>query len=464
MPLIQDPLAGDDMEIAQLIAAAGRLAAGAQAPYSVADVMLERRQELGRGRAFRRFAKRPAQAGRTRRIVVVTALVALGVAIPVFLHRSSPAIAPYQAASRLLPRRTPLDDSLLIAPAGGRGSMSGGRGAQTFIDPATGTSRSVSLFGSNTQLTYPWVGIDGEVIAVNGLQDTDGVPQVGTAEVVVPSEPPLVKAIGRATYVVQSDVAGGVWLVVNPDMTPDTGCTVEEVTLTAGVLVRPRPYPCSWTIAGSAPSGLLVQTGGQDGVGRLSVWDPRSGLTVRSFGQPARNIGVDGDNGHYVLWNECAKSPCVDSISNLATGQTRALPPLPNTWLANSSYVLSPDGNYVAVIAISQATQASLSGGVATSPPCCYYGVKAVSSEIFLYSVAGDNLIERRPLVAASDVLARWSTDSGYFFVTRDLESIDAVPLWSSGAPIKVISVGDNGIGPDNPAESFIPLTAPPTI
>jgi hypothetical protein len=167
---------------------------------------------------------------------------------------------------------------------------------------------------------------------------------------------------------------------------------------------------------------------------------------VRTFGHASSNITVDGDNGRYVLWNECASDICVDSVTDMATGVSAVLPAVPPGWVKHSSYVLSPDGKFVATIAVSQATEALLSKGSHISPPCCYFGTRAVPSELLVYSTATDQLVEARSFVAASDLTTAWSPDSSYLFVTRDLSDIDVVPMWSPAAPVEVLRLPPGGI------------------
>jgi hypothetical protein len=147
-------------------------------------------------------------------------------------------------------------------------------------------------------------------------------------------------------------------------------------------------------------------------------------------------------------------------VTDLSSGITRTLPKLPAGWETNSSYTLSPKGPFAAVVAITTSTQASLNSGEAISPPCCYFGVHAINSALFVYNLQTDALVETRSLSAASEVLVWWAKDGGYLFLTRDLSDIEAVPAWSVSAAIRQVHIpgADGGIGPQNAAESFLPV------
>jgi hypothetical protein len=111
-------------------------------------------------------------------------------------------------------------------------------------------------------------------------------------------------------------------------------------------------------------------------------------------------------------------------------------------------------------VAIPDATEAALRSGPVTSPPCCYDGTRPVPSEIFLYDLRTGRLAEVRQLQAASDPLVRWGPADAYLYLTLDLGRIEAVPLWSVTAQVRVISVTvpsrlDARI---YPTESFLPL------
>jgi len=190
----------------------------------------------------------------------------------------------------------------------------------------------------------------------------------------------------------------------------------------------------------------------------LSIWDPASNRVEASYGYASPYLQLDGDSGNSVLWNECNSTPCApDNFTDLATGRTVVLPRVGNGWHVDSSYILAPNGSFAAVVAISDATSTALrSERQPPTQPCCYPGVQAVPSEVFVYNLHTDSLVESRPLTAASDLHARWSADNAYLFLTLDLQHIEAVPLWSDAASVRVSAVpGDTA---DAPSESFLPL------
>jgi hypothetical protein len=467
----EDQLTGDGGSVAQLIASAGSAAASSRAAYGVEDVLAERR-------ARRLFAGPISsdplrRANRVVRLTAVGLLVALAVAIPLVVRHGTGDGTNFQASASLLPPPSSLNGTVLVSPAGISGSLNGGRGEITIINPASGLSRTVQPFATATTVTYPWLGTGDELVAVNGLQDTAGTPQVGTAVAFDPEAPSSTTDLGAASYVMSAMSPADVWLVVDPSVsgsvaqTPN-GCSVEEVSLSARVLVRPHSYPCGWTIDGPAPAGLLVTKAGlrpvgvEDAAGVLSVWDPLTNRIEASYGESSTNLEVDGDSGTFVLWNECASSPCTDEVTDLSSGTTRTLPKLPAGWVTNSSYTLSGHGPFAAVVAITTSTRASFNSGGNISPPCCYYGVHTIASGLFVYNLETDALVESRSLSAASDVTMRWSDEGGYLFLTLDLSDIEAVPVWSVSGAIRVVHVpdGGSGFGAQNAAESFLPVAA----
>jgi hypothetical protein len=464
-------LTGDGGSVAQLIASAGSAAASSRAAYGLEDVLAERRsRHLFAGPISSHPLRR---ANLVVRITAVGLLVALAVAIPLVVRHGAGGGTNFQASASLLPSQSALNRTVLVSPAGMSGSSSGGGGEITIINPASGVSRTVQPFGASVTVTYPWLGTGDELVAVNGLQDTAGTPQVGTAVSFDPEVPSSARDLGTASYVVSAMSPVDVWLVVDPSVSGSVaqtlnGCSVEEVSLSARVVVQPHSYPCGWTIDGPAPAGLLVTkaglrpTGVEDAAGVLSVWDPLTNRIEASYGKSSTNLEVDGDSGTFVLWNECASSPCTDEVTDLTSGTTRTLPKLPAGWLSNSSYALSGHGPFAAVLAITTSTRASLNSGGAISPPCCYFGVHAVSSALFVYNLETDALVESRSLSAASGAILRWSDDGGYVFLTLDLSDIEAVPAWSVSGAIRMIHVpdGDSSFGAQNAAESFLPVAA----
>lgn len=307
-----------------------------------------------------------------------------------------------------------------------------------------------------------------------GLQDTNGVPNVGTAVAIAPGQPGLTRLLGRASYAVDGPSPGTVWLVVDPEFpdprAADSGCTVEEVQVSGAVTVGARPLPCGWQVEGSAPDGLLVDRESLQPSGSgampvsLSTWNPRTGRLGRNYAFASDDGGIefsiDGDEAGESLWNECGSQPCVERVTDLASGRTAVLPGMPSGWVQLSRYALSPDGSFAAVIAVSDATQSALdnSGLSDRSTPCCYFGVHPVPSELLLYDLRTAALVEARPLLAASVVVLDWSPDGGWLFATRDLQHIEAVPMWSDSQPLKVLPTGrTRPFGPDDPAESFVP-------
>ena len=398
-------------------------------------------------------------------LVIVSATVAITLSSR---HgQSSPGLT-FEAPPSLLPGRAPLAQSILVSPAGFPGTMSGGRPTElTVIDPANATHHGVQPFSSNTLETFPWVASGDDLVAVNGLQDTETIPQVGTAVAFSPTRAQSIRTLGRASYVVDAFTPGDIWLVVDPGfggtLAADSGCTVEEVSLAGRVLVGSRSYPCDWTVDGPAPAGLLVTQASkppalEKSPETLSIWDPASNRVEASYGYASPYLQLDGDSGNSVLWNGCNSTPCApDNFTDLATGRTAVLPRVANGWHVDSSYVLAPNGSFAAVVAISDATSASLrSERQPPVQPCCYPGVQAVLSEVFVYNLHTDSLVESRPLTVASDLHARWSADDAYLFLTLDLQHIEAVPLWSDAASVRVSAVpGDTA---DAPSESFLPL------
>jgi hypothetical protein len=408
-------------------------------------------------------------------VVAVLAVMGVGVAAEATAG-TSPAGGP--AASGPLPAEASLSGTVLVAPAGLQpgSSQSGASIAIAIVDPATGTTSFVTPFGGSTAETFSWVASGDELVAVNGLQFTAGTPQIGVAVAFSPLQLGHSRVLGRASYVVDAYRPGDVWLVVDPDYPNparrSTGCTVEEVSLTAAVVMPVRSFPCGWTIDGPSPAGLLVTrapvppSGYAQAPGTLSMWDPGTDVVVSSYGQQDANVQVDGISGTTVLWNQCVRSPCgPDTATDLLGGESETLPSLPAGWNANSSYVLSPSGTYAAILAISDATEAALhsGSGAATSPPCCYYGTRPIPSELFLYDLRTGRLAEVRPVQAASDPLVRWGPTDAYLYLTLDLGRIEAVPLWSVTALVRVISV----TVPSQleariyPTESFLPVPVP---
>jgi hypothetical protein len=412
---------------------------------------------------------------------LVLALVAAVVILPLgVLGHFSPAGSPFpglnfEAAQSVLPKESPLDRSILISP-GSQGPSSNIGGLIAVIDPANGAGQWVQPFGSDTEESFPWLAIGDDLVAVNGLQiGTAGVRQIGTAVAFSPLSPQRTQILGRATYVVRAFTSGAVWLVVNasfpnPAQPSDSGCTLEEVSLPGRVLMPRSSFPCGWTIDGPAVGGLLVtrppsgHPGADSTAGSLIVWDTTNRRIQANYGAPSFNVQVDGDNGTVVIWNECPSSPCgPDSVTDLAARRSFALPSLPSGWQASSSYVLAPDGALAAVVALPDATEATVNTDPGTGPPpCCYYGVHAVTSELFVYDLRTDSIVESRSFFAASEPLVQWSADGSYVFVTRDLESIEAVPLWSDTASIRVLAVppgtGAPVVDDVYPSESFLPV------
>ena len=405
-------------------------------------------------------------------IVTVVVIASIAVGITLSLHNGqSPPPVTFEGPPSLLPGQAPLDQSILVSPAGlSHGSMSGRGAVQlTVVDPANGTDRVVQPFPGNPLFTFPWIASGDDVVAVNGLNGTAGSPQVGTAAAFSPTRPQAIRTLGRASYVVDAYGPGDVWLVVDPSfdigaLAAASGCTVEEVSLAGRVIVAPRSFPCRWTIDGPAPAGLLVTAASIPAQGVvngaiLRVWNPAKDRVEARY-RYALNPQVDGDSGKVVLWNKCGSNPCApDRFTNLITRRTFVLPAVPNGWLVDSGYVLAPDGSFAAVVAISEATETALRSGPQISPPCCYFGVRSIPSELFVYNLRTDSLVESRPLMAASVVLARWSADNAYLFITLDLGHIEAVPLWSDVAPLHVTPTS-GGMGLADPAESFLSLTA----
>ncbi|HUI02405.1 MAG TPA: hypothetical protein VLZ77_02605 [Acidimicrobiales bacterium] len=401
-------------------------------------------------------------------IVTLVGIIALAVIIPLVVLGPS--------STSLLPEETPLNHSGLFEPAGRAGSREGG-GAGNFnfaiIDPATGTTTPVRPFSSNTLVSTPFVASGNELVDVIGLKDTVGVPNVGTAVAFTPDRPQVIRSLGTASYVVDASTSNDVWLVVDPEfpypVISDSGCTVEEVSLFGVVATSPRPFPCGWSIKGPAPRGLLVervalsaQSCGWKCVppARLSSWDPIDQRVIANYGYASKNLSIDADNGQIVLWNECDGPHCVDNATNLVSGRTTIVPELPKGWQRLTQYTLSPDGNFAAVIEISNRTEAALEHYARTlprSPPCCYFGVHAIPSRLLVYNLSLDRLVEQRSFMAASYPVVEWSPDGGWLFVTEDLQHIEAVPMWSDSESVRSVPTRKR-IDGEAPAESFLPF------
>ena len=187
-------------------------------------------------------------------IVTVVVIASIAAAITLSSHNGtqSPPPVTFEGPPSLLPGQAPLDQSILVSPAGlSHGSMSG-RGALqlTVVDPANGTDRLVQPFSGNPLFTFPWIASGDEVVAVNGLNGTAGSPQVGTAAAFSPTRPQAIRTLGRASYVVDAYGPGDVWLVVDPSfdigaLAAASGCTVEEVSLAGRVHRRATFIPVS---------------------------------------------------------------------------------------------------------------------------------------------------------------------------------------------------------------------------
>lgn len=409
---------------------------------------------------------------RRRQLVMAAGILALAVVVGGALlitfssgSKSRPSLT-FQSNSSPLPARTSLAGTDLLAPGACSCWSVGGALGYAFhiLHPATGALDSFHPFDANTEVTLPWASSGRELVDVIGLPTY--FPNVGTAIAIGPGHPLHLRALGRATYVVDGSTPGDVWLVVNPyngnQTSDEAGCTVEEISLDGTVDQPPRPFPCTWQIEGPAPTGLLVKTARlEQGRRTLRTWSPTLGRIDASYGFASNNLSIDGDSNGVALWNECDDPPlCVDEATDLATGRTTFLPGLPRGWNQLTRYSLSPSGQFAAVLAISERTQAALRRYhrfLSHSQPCCYYGVIAVQAELFVYGLEGDTLVESRPLLAASVPLLEWSPDGGWLFVTRDLQSIESVPMWSATAPIRLLrTTGTRRPQPE--AETFLPF------
>jgi hypothetical protein len=224
--------------------------------------------------------------------------------------------------------------------------------------------------------------------------------------------------------------------------TAPTRCTVEEVALTGHVLLPDRPFPCTWTIDGPAPGGLVVTEGvapggSSPGLSVLGTWDPNHDVAPRSIGR-ATHLSVYSDEGTTLLWDECNSSPssCQPELTDLQNGRTMTLPDLAARWRADSTYVLDPSGRFVAIVVAGRGADAP-----SLAESCCYRDLKAIASDILLYDTGTDSLVEARPLTAGSEAHIAWPASGGYVILTRDRDSIEAVPLWSDSAPIRIITI-----------------------
>ena len=121
-------------------------------------------------------------------------------------HGQSPPPVTFEGPASLLPGKAALDYLILVSPAGLSGSLSGGSGAHqlTVVDPANATYHAVQPFSRNTLLTFPWSASGDEVVAVNGLQFTDNIPQVGTAVAFSRNAPEVDPDAGRPGFLTQS--------------------------------------------------------------------------------------------------------------------------------------------------------------------------------------------------------------------------------------------------------------------
>jgi hypothetical protein len=275
--------------------------------------------------------------------------------------------------------------------------------------------------------------------------------------------------------VIGSSASRSVWLVVDPnsDQTLSSGvgvgCRIEEVSVSGVVKVKPKAFPCGWTIEGPAPGGVLVgRNGSSKNGGALVIWNPSSDRTSSPFGP--RNLNIDSESSSYVIWQGpgCGSHGCPYEATNLKSHRTRPLPGLPKGWFANSSYIVAPNGPFVAVEAVSSATEKAIRSGDEISPPCCYYGVRPVKGLLAVYNLRSDSVVEFRPLTLAVAGRMYWAPDETHLFLTRDLTQIEAVGAWSSRAPVRVVTVRPavssqdlyqfTGSGIFNVAESFLPV------
>lgn len=409
---------------------------------------------------------------RRRRLVIASVIVAVmisGGLVALNVARSS---GPSGTASDTwigngpLPPRSDLGQILLFTPVGASADGAGNGYHMQVIHPAIGVVDAIDPFTSNPALEIAPTIVGDDIVVVDAGQNNSlPFPGVGTAVAFAPSNPTVLKRLGRADYVVNASTPGAVWLVVGPDSGPGPGpnykgCSTEEVALSGRVLRGPFGFPCTLTIEGPAPDGLIVTVPWVDPLLiSLEEWNPAKHKLVAKYSAPTENLVLDADNGNTLFWNTCVDSDCPEQVTNLVNRRRVAIPVLPKGWnLGPQTYAISPNGAFVAVLGTSDATLKAMSKGPYVNPPCCYYGVTGIRQELFVYSVRTEALVERRPLVAASSAEMQFSADSGFLFVTRDLSHIEAVPLWSPDSPIKVSSVPQDGISGDTPAESFIPV------
>jgi hypothetical protein len=469
VPITDEAVAGDDGVIARLVADAGRAAAEAPAPYAVVDVTAV-------GRATRSGLEEVLgtitvwRVGRTARYALVSLVVALAVAVTVIVRLD--AGGGQQPRASLLPAAGSLGTSVLLTPGASLTGQGIGASASEvpmqLINPVTSAVTPITPFQASVQITLPWVQVGDFAVDVIGLNDMMGQPQVGRAEAFSAARPSLVD-LGRASYVVAGVSADEAWLVVNPNWN-DTGgftdCSVEEVSMAGTALSAVDPMSCDLRVVGASPAGLLVTrhettTTAADG-SSLSLWQPASGRIVTTYA--SGDINVQGVSGAFALFENCGTG-CPEFATNLRTGRTFELPKVPDGLTAQWPFSLDPYGPYAADLAVTPATLRSLSANAGVSGGCCYYNAQAMPALLLLYNLDTRTLVERRAISTESVFDMQWTPDSAYLFVTRDMAHVQAVPLWSATASIRLVetpSSDDEGaLRVALPAESFLVLPGP---
>jgi hypothetical protein len=439
--MVDDHLVGEGGAVAQFVARAGAAAANAVPPYGLTDCTIGASVRLDASRTSHWHQRR--RAVRTLRVAVTVAVLVLAVSVPLLVRAHGTPTVDFQQSAALLPSQGSLDKSVLLAVVSESDLL--------IISASTGTSRSESQ-AAIARADYPLLATGNGVV---GVDAGPGESSVGTAVALSPTYASSPVTLGRASYVVDGFMPGEVWLVVSPHVPQVSGkspCDVEEVKLSGQVLVKPTGFPCSWTVEGAAPEGLLVARSEVEATpssglfATLSVWDPANNRITASFGYQA-NLQVDGDTGTTAIWNNCsnfvARASCPDRVTNLATSQTSVLPELPRGWTASSNYVLSSNGYYAAVVAVPATVATQLFAG---SPddfavPTGSRDLRPVGSALFIYNLRTDSLVEARSLTVAAMPAIEWSLDTGYVFISQDPTHVAAVPAWSDSAPIRSISV-----------------------
>ena len=347
--------------------------------------------------------------------------------------------------------------------------MSGGKPTElTVIDPANATHHGVQPFSSNTLETFPWIASGDDLVAVNGLQDTETIPQVGTA---VAFSPTPRSRSGRSVRLHMLSTPSR--LVTSGSLSTPVSAVRSPPIQVAGsrrspwpgrVLLRSRSYPCDWTVDGPAPAGLLVTRASkppalEKSPETLSIWDPASDGLKPATGMPLRIYS----------WTVTAGTQCSGTSATRLRARPTTSPisprgeplcsqgcPTTGTWTQATSWPRTAPSPLSSPSPMPPRPLSEANGSLQHSHVVTP-GSRRIPSEVFVYNLPHGQ--HRRVPPAAGHVptfTPRWSADDAYLFLTLDLQHIEAVPLWSDAASVRVSAVpGDTA---DAPSESFLPL------